>query len=232
MTTDYYYDVTIGDYRMATLQERYIESLSGSNTVSDVSTKTSLEQLEDYYNELPNLDSVNALLEGILERNGIYLREDDSFTVSFNPYDYSAYVRSDMDSRMIENIESALNTNNNSRNLFYEALFNSTNINDDAYTKMLAYRNVMEHTGYDLSTLRLQDGNFYTQENRNIVDVLKERLEKNSFLSSYSYDIAGQTQNLLSRVSQFGWNNMPDLDVGIIYSKKAGTFITGYTYSA
>lgn len=232
MTTDYYYDVTIGDYRMASLQEMYIESLKNQGSASDITTRTNLEQLEDFYRELPNLNNLNTMIEGILDENGINLNSNDSFVISFDPYEYSAYVRSEMDSRMVENIESALNANNNSRNLFYEALFNSTNINDDAYTKMLAYRNIMEHTGYDLSTLRLQDGNFYTEENRNIVDILKERLEANSFLSSYSYDVVGQTQNLLSRVSEFGWNNMPDLDVGIIYSKKAGTFVTGYTYSA
>lgn len=232
MTTAYYYDVTIGDYRMATAQEMYIESLKNQGAASDITSRTNIEQLEDFYRELPNMNNINTMIEGILNQNGINLNNNDSFVVSFNPYDYSAYVRSELDNRMVENIQNALNTNNNSRSLFYEALFNSTNINDDAYTKMLAYRNVMEHTGYDLSTLRLNDGNFYTEDNRNIIDILKERLEANSFLSSYSYDVAGQTQNLLSRVSEFGWNNMPDLDVGIIYSKQAGTFITGYTYSA
>jgi len=232
MTTDYYYDVASGSYRMASVQEMYINSIKNQGMPSDITSQTNLERLEDFYRELPNLNNINTMIEGILNDNGINLNNNDSFVLSFNPYDYSAYVRSDMDTRMIESIETAFNTNNNSRNLFYEALFNSTNINDDAYTKMLAYRNIMEHTGYDLSTLRLSDGNFYTQDNRNIVDILKERLEANSFLSSYSYDVVGQTQNLLSRVSQFGWNNMPDLDVGIIYSKQAGTFITGYTYSA
>ena len=232
MTTDYYYDVVSGSYRMATLQEMYIDSLKNQGSPSDITTQTNLEELEEFYQELPNLNSLNLMIEGILNENGIDLNDNDSFVISFNPYDYSAYVKSEMDSQMVEKIEEALNANNNSRNLFYEALFNSTNINDDAYTKMLAYRNIMEHTGYDLSSLNLQDGNFYTEDNRDIIDVLKERLEANSFLSSYSYDVTGQTQDLLSRVSEYGWNNMPDLDVGIIYSKQAGTFITGYTYSA
>lgn len=232
MTTDYYYDITTSSYRMATLQEMYIESLKNKGSASDITTKTSLEELEEYYQQPPNMSNVNTMIEGILNQNNINLRDEDTFVLSFNPYDYSAYVRGEMDTRMIENIQEAMNTNNNARNLFYEAIFNSSNINDDAYTKMLAYRNVIEHSGYDLSELRLEDGNFYTEDNRNIVDVIKERLEENSFLSSYRYDVLGQIQNLLSDVAQYGWNNMPDLDVGIIYSKKAGAFVTGYTYSA
>ena len=232
MTTDYYYDVALGGYRMASLQEMYINSVRNQGLPSDITTKTNIEELEEFYRDLPNLNTLNTMIEGILNQNGINLRDNDSFVINFNPYDYSAYVQSEMDSRMIENITSALNSNNNSRSLFDEALFNSTNIDDDAYTKMLAYRNIMEHTGYNLSTLRLEDGNFYTEDNRNILDVLKERLEDNAFMSSYSYDTIRQTQDLLTRVAEYGWNNMRDLNIGIIYSNRVGAFITGTTYSA
>ncbi len=177
-----------------------------------------------------DIDKMNAKMQEIIERNQLKLDAEAYYTITFNPYDYSVNV-TDENQNTITAFANALNSSQNSKNFFLYALENSSSLNQSSVNKMYAYQNVFKYSGENLQNLRLSDGNFYTSNNENILDVIKNSLQSSFLNSAFINSEYNNTSNLLQNIAQLGWNNIPDLQLSMMYSMREGIFVPGVVYN-
>lgn len=178
-----------------------------------------------------DIDKMNQRMEDILREYDIKLSEDSYLVINFNPYTFEVSISGNETNQTINSLTRALNQNQNSKDLFLYTLQNSSFLNQDSVNKMYAYQNIFNYTGEALNNLRLYNGNFYNSNNENILDVMKNNMQNlflnNSFINN-QYD---NTSNILKNLAQVGWNNVPDLELQMVYSMREGAFVPGVVYN-
>ena len=184
-------------------------------------------ETQELKDKASNQKIISSQMANILSKNNISLASDETLLISFNPYSYEVSVQGLRDSSKHEAITQLLNDGKNSQELFYYTLQNSGSVNQDAITKYKAYQNIKDLTGEDLSQLTLKDGNLYTDSGTNILRLVKDGIEKDSFIPNDFKRVAyDYSKDLLRQVAQRGFNSMPDLDLTIGYSQDYGFFST------
>ncbi len=174
-----------------------------------------------------NQKIISNQMNNLLTKNGINLDSDETLLISFNPYEYSATVQGLKNRNDLPKVNELLNRGQNAKELFYYTLQNSGSVNQDAITKCKTYQNIKNLTGEDLSQLTLKDGNFYTEDGKNILSLVKQGIEKDTLIPRDFKNVAyDYSKGLLEQVAQRGFNSMPDLDLTIGYSKDYGFFST------
>lgn len=169
-------------------------------------------------------DILKNQMQKLLENNGIELDENDGLIFSFNPYTYQAQVEGNINSETLKRINEIINSNNNSKELFYWAFQNSENMNSYSVAKMRAYQEVLKHTGLDLGTISDEDN--YS----NLLELIKNSLDEND--NPNKNDEYNYIKSLLDTVLEKGYRNIEDLNLNAFYSNKDGFYVSGKTYSA
>ena len=185
----------------------------------------------DVAEEKARHDSISNNMAHLLENNGIDIG-DNPLLISVNPYSKGVLIEGMDDLNMKSILLNALEKNNNSTNLLHYGMQNQS-IDDAARTKYRAYSSLKEYTGLELDKLNLKDGNFYTTDNENVLDILKEAIKNSTSVDEqYKSAVYNYVSDLLDSVASVGWQNMPDIDIKIGYSKENGFFTFGRTYEA
>jgi hypothetical protein len=186
----------------------------------------------DAVNAKTRQESISNQMSHLLENNKIELDDETSLLISFNPYSYEPTIDGTEDLNLKQTLINALTKNNNSKNLMFYAMSNQ---DKDEYSlaKFRAYHTLLDYTGLDLSTLTLKEDGYYTSDDENVLDLLKEKLKDNSKVPmqfrGQAYDY---TKELLDTVSQKGWNNIEDLKISIGFNKKDGFYLLNQEWSA
>lgn len=176
-------------------------------------------------------DSISNNMAHLLENSGIDIG-DNSLLISVNPYSKGVMIEGMDDLKMKSILLQALEKNNNSTNLLHYGM-QSQGVDSAARTKYRAYSSLKEYTGLELDKLILKDGNFYTTDNENVLDILKEAIKNSTSVGEqYKGAAYNYVSDLLDSVASVGWQNMPDIDIKMGYSKENGFFTFGRTYEA
>lgn len=162
----------------------------------------------------------------------IKLDENDTVLLSFDPYTYLADIKSELDSNTIRELKSAINSEGNSKELFFFAYQNSPTLNSASINKMRAYHSIFNFSGFKLSDLVQKNGSFYTTSGENIIDVIKRNIEENNLIpKDFQEDVLDNLKDSLENIAKKGYKNTPDLNLNMVYSKKDGFILTGTSYS-
>ena len=174
-----------------------------------------------------NQKIISTQMKNLLEKKGINVEDGDTLLISFDPYEYLISVEGLRNSENLSKVNEILKEGDNAKELFYYTLQNSRSVNQDALTKYRTYQNIKNLTGENLSDLTLNNGNFYTEEGRNILSLVKLGIDKDTLIPQDFKNVAyDYSKRLLKEVAEKGFNSMPDLNLTIGYSKDYGFFST------
>ncbi|WP_199919661.1 DUF4885 family protein [Aliarcobacter skirrowii] len=177
-----------------------------------------------------NRDMVNEQFQQLLDKYGIEIPKDTNISFTIDPYDYRVSVSGIEDKSLVSLLEDALNTGNNSRELFsHISLSRSSYIDDsiqfskDKSMKHSIYHTVKEPTGYDLRDLENVDGKFITEDGTDVMELLRIGVINSKNIPEEYKGVAfdGYSANL-SELAKKGFENVPDLVLSIDY--KNGSF--------
>lgn len=173
-----------------------------------------------------NRQMVNAQIGNILEANGINLSEEQECTFEVDPYSYRISVNG-VDDELKAKMEIALNVGENGKNLYYHIRHcarqdgaNSTQITKDGNLKYQAYQHVLDLTGIELSGLEERDGSFYTEDGRNIIDIVKTTVgNPDEAFVTHNRHMKDWIIDLIKELAAKGWDNIKDMKLSIDYSR-------------
>ena len=186
--------------------------------------KTYEEQKTD--EKAANQRIISNQINLFLQNHGVCIEENQSFHISINPYSYIVQASGDMSEALLQKIKELLESNNDSRDIFYWGLNNGAKYSEESLTKWRAYQNVKKYSGLELQQLQLVDGKFYTENGEDAWELIKEGISKDSSIApefkGAAYDYV---QGLMDVVADKGWDNIPDIQMDIMYSGKNGLYV-------
>ena len=195
-------------------------------------TQQSWEELELEEKTSSQL-AISNQMANLLENNDIFLNDTDTFLISFDPYSYNVSIKGIEDNNLLQKITDLLNSDTNAKELFFYTLQNSGNLDKNALAKFRAWHQVKEYTNLDLSSLHLKNGDYYTADNKKLIDVINTAIRDDVSISSEFKGAASEyIKGLIDIVIQNGWNDIDDLNLSIGYSRHSGFFHIGKTYMA
>lgn len=184
-------------------------------------------ETEELKDKTSNQRIISSQMNNLLAKNCIELDKDTTLLISFNPYEYSATIQGVKDKETSDLITKLINSGRNAKELFYYTFQNSGSLNEEAVTKYRAYQNIKDLTEEDLSKLTLQNGNFYTEDGKDILKLVESGIEKDTLIPKDFKNAAFEySKDLLNKVAQKGFNSMQDLNLTIGFSKEYGFFST------
>lgn len=176
---------------------------------------------------------LNAEVKEIFRKNDIQVDDDAAYTIEVDPYSYYITVVS-RDARLKQKMEKALNVDQNGKNLWEQIYYFSTRDNAGStqisnkkgnsegyakYQKYLAYQDTYHWTGYKLDELREADATYYTEDGKDIMELIREAVWKDADVPRECK--ADQVRFVCDRVrevSEKGWANIPDAILAIEYT--------------
>lgn len=166
-----------------------------------------------------NRQMVNSQFQNILSKIGINSDALDNITLTIEPFNYQLKVFGIENEELVQQLEEALNKDNNSNQLFFYILHNSSkNISDDVITKYRALKDFQNVTGLDLRSFEQINDVFINKEGKNALDIYKEALKTTTSVptefksNAYSY-----FKDLLEKLSKTKFSEISDLNLSIEY---------------
>lgn len=93
-------------------------------------------------------------------------------------------------------------------------------------TKERAYHNVMKYTGLDMSTLQASDGKYYSDDGKELMEMIREGISKDTSVGPQFKGAAfDYISEQISMVIKKGWNNIPDINMNIAYARNTGFYL-------
>lgn len=189
-----------------------------------VQFKTYEEQKMD--EKAANQRIISNQISSFLQNHGIRIEENQSFHLSINPYSYFVQSSGDMSEVLLQKIKELLESNNDSRDIFYWGLNNGAKYSEESLTKWRAYQNVKRYSGLELPQLQLIDGKFYTEDGKDVWELVKEGIRKDSSIATEFKGAANDyVRGLMDVIADKGWDNIPDIQMDIMYSGKNGLYV-------
>lgn len=189
-----------------------------------VQFKTYEEQKMD--EKAANQRIISNQISSFLQNHGIRIEENQSFHLSINPYSYFVQASGDMSEVLLQKIKELLESNNDSRDIFYWGLKNGAKYSEESLTKWRAYQNVKRYSGLELPQLQLIDGKFYTEDGKDAWELVKEGIRTdNSIATEFKGAANDYVRGLMDVIADKGWDNIPDIQMDIMYSGKNGLYV-------
>lgn len=189
-----------------------------------VQFKTYEEQKMD--EKATNQRIISNQISSFLQNHGIRIEENQSFHLSINPYSYFVQASGDMSEVLLQKIKELLESNNDSRDIFYWGLKNGAKYSEESLTKWRAYQNVKRYSGLELPQLQLIDGKFYTEDGKDAWELVKEGIRTdNSIATEFKGAANDYVRGLMDVIADKGWDNIPDIQMDIMYSGKNGLYV-------
>lgn len=168
-----------------------------------------------------NRQKVNEQLHSLFFKNGITIPNDTSLTFTIDPNNFKLTISGSKDETLINQLESLLNTGNNSRELFFHIMKsrsdNSTQFTPKKLDKFHLINQIKTVTGYNLKDLKIINGKFITENGTNIFDIYKEELFKNPYTASHANVAVSYYGSQLYELAKNGFDSIPDLVLSIVY---------------
>ncbi|MCY8404452.1 DUF4885 family protein [Bacillus sonorensis] len=167
-------------------------------------------------------NQVNQQLQVLLNRHQIKIPENTTLTFTITPIDYKVKVSGTDDKELIHQLESLLESGENSKELFLHIMkslsSDSAQYSKDAYQKYQTVREMYEVTGDHLKDLEVVDGRFVTPDGRDLLEVYKEELEKDPVQQKTAHDALAHFGSELGRLAKAGYDSVPEFILSIDYS--------------
>ncbi len=188
-------------------------------------------EIEDYKRIQHDRNAITAQIKQLFQDNHIIIPSNVSLKFSINPYDYTLKVTGSDDENLINTMEKILNTCENSKNL-YEHISkaarnsgDSTQLTKEKKEKHSLYWTIKHETGYDLRELKHENGRFYTEDGKDILDIFKNH---SNIPAAYRSDVLGYYTPILQKFMKTGFHDGNDLILSIGY-KNGELFDIGQT---
>ncbi|OCL83053.1 hypothetical protein AAW30_01127 [Arcobacter porcinus] len=173
-------------------------------------------------------DRINSQFQELLNRYDIDIPKDTNINFTIDPYDFKVNVSGIDDNNLKTLLEDALNTADNSKNLYIHIIqsnyeYKNTQINRSNEAKYQIFHEIKDKTGYDLRDLENKDGKFFTQDGVDIIELYKEGVIKsNDIPEQYKGLMFEHNVKILNDLALKGFDNVPDMNLSIDY--KNGSF--------
>ena len=167
-----------------------------------------------------NRQCVNNQINNIFTNNGISqsLFGNSSFTFIINPYTYQLIVEGNADKSIMSQMETLLNENGNSKELFFHILnsIGSTNIDKNVLAKYRAASMLREYTNLDIRNFTQTKDGLIDGDGNNILDVFKKSIKESSKVPSEfkgaAYDIF---EEYIKQMTSTDVNSIDDMYLSI-----------------
>ena len=160
-------------------------------------------------------------MHSLFSKNGITIPNDTSLTFTIDPNYFKLIVSGSKDEALINQLESLLNTDNNSRVLFFHIMKSrsddSAQFTPEKLDKFRLINQIKKVTGYHLKDLEIINGKFITENGTNIFDIYKEELLKNPYTARHANIAASHYGAQLYELAKNGFDSIPDLVLSIVY---------------
>ncbi|MGE6632044.1 DUF4885 family protein [Bacillus sp. NPDC077027] len=177
--------------------------------------------LESVEKKIFNRQKVNEQLQALFSNNGITIPGNTNLTFTIDPNTFKLVVSGSKDESLMNQIEDILNTDNNTRELFFHIMKSrsddSTQFTTETLEKFRLVNQIKTVTGYNLKDLDIVNGKFVTDDGINIFDIYKEELLKNPYTSKYASIAASHYGAQLYELAKNGFDSIPDLVLSIGY---------------
>jgi len=199
--------------------------LNGGGNVDDPHIDGDVCDPTDSEKQSYNRQMVNEQLKALLSNSGIdiSLLTKYKITYTIDPVNFILQVSGVDDEELASEIEGALNTGKNAKQLFCHILNSSqSSISEDVLTKYRTMKDFQNVTGLDLSEFTQTVDGFVNADGENALDVYKEYLGTSDAVPSqfkgaaYSY-----FESLLDKLSSKTYAEIPDLILSIGYQNNA-----------
>ncbi|MEK3941271.1 DUF4885 family protein [Bacillus sp. FSL R5-0431] len=168
-----------------------------------------------------NRQKVNEQLQDLFSKNGITIPKNTNLTFTIDPNHFKLLVSGSKDESLLKQIEDLLNTTNNTRELFFHIMKSrsddSTQFTPDSLAKFHLVNQIKTVTGYNLKDLSIVNGQFVTDNGKNIFDIYKEELLKNPYTAENARIAASHYGAQLFDLAKNGIDSIPDLVLSIGY---------------
>ncbi|MGM0955722.1 MAG: DUF4885 family protein [Bacillota bacterium] len=168
-----------------------------------------------------NRQKVNEQLQDLFSKNGITIPKNTNLTFTIDPNHFKLLVSGSTDESLTKQIEDLLNTTNNTRELFFHIMKSrsddSTQFTPDSLAKFHLVNQIKTVTGYNLKDLSIVNGQFVTDNGKNIFDIYKEELLKNPYTAENASIAASHYGAQLFDLAKNGFDSIPDLVLSIGY---------------
>lgn len=184
--------------------------------------KTHIDESQDFIGrKVFNRQKVNEQLHALFSKNGITIPNETSLTFTIDPNNFKLVVSGSKDESLINQLENILNTDNNSKELFFHIMQSrsddSTQFTPKSLEKFHLVNQIKNVTGYHLKDLEIVNGKFVTENGTNIFDIYKEALLKNPYTARHVGIATSYYGSQLYELAKNGFNSMPDLVLSIGY---------------
>ncbi len=175
---------------------------------------------EEYKRIQYDRTAITEQINELFQENNIYIPQDTSIQFSINPYDFTLTVTGVADEALKSRIEKILNEGDNSKNLYshiskaVRKSEDSTQITKEKSDKLSLYWVIRHETGYDLRELKNENGRFYTEDGKDILDIFRNN---SNIPAAYRGDVVSYYSSLLLKYGQTGFNDGNDLTLSIEY---------------
>ena len=167
-----------------------------------------------------NRQCVNNQINNIFTNNGISytLFGNSSFTFIINPYTYQLTVEGNADKSIMSQMETLLNENGNSKELFFHILnsIGSTNIDKNVLAKYRAASMLREYTNLDIRNFTQTKDGLIDRDGNNILDIFKKSVKESSKIPSefkgVAYDIF---EEYIKQITSTDVNSIDDMYLSI-----------------
>ena len=171
-----------------------------------------------------NRQCVNNQINNIFTNDGIShtLFGNSSFTFIINPYTYQLTVEGNADKSIMSQMETLLNENGNSKELFFHILnsIGSTNIDKNVLAKYRAASMLREYTNLDIRNFTQTKDGLIDRDGNNILDIFKKSVKESSKIPSefkgVAYDIF---EEYIKQITSTDVNSIDDMYLSIGFEK-------------
>lgn len=166
-----------------------------------------------------NRQMVNTQFQNILSKFGISLDASDDLKMTIDPFEYKLKVFGIENKELIQHLEEAFNSGDNSNQLFFHILHNcSTNISDNVRTKYCALKDFQNVTGLDLRDFKQAENGLINNDGTNALDIYKQALKTTkSVPAQFKANAYSYFESLLQKLSKDNFSEIPDLNLSIGY---------------
>ena len=197
--------------------------------------------MEDAERKEFDRQKVNGQFQSLLDKYNISIPQDTKLTFTIDPNTLKTTVTGSDDETLTKSIEDAINTAENTKQLFYHIISSvsddSTQYNGSSDTKFGLTQNIKDATGYTLKDLEIKDGKFITPDGTDVAEIYAKKANENLKMSEeYKMMIISADTADLKKLAKDGFDSVPDLVLSIEYQngsfydvKQSENFGTGET---
>lgn len=219
-SAEYYGKYTVAERNAMYQNELSMSAFGYCSNMNDPRLNGEVHAETDSEKKSYNRQCVNNQINNIFTNNGISqtLFGNSSFTFIINPYTYQLTVEGNADKSIMSQMETLLNENGNSKELFFHILnsIGSKNIDKNVLAKYRAASMLREYTNLDIRNFTQTKDGLIDGNGNNILDIFKKGVKESSKVPSEfkgaAYDIF---EEYIKQITSTDVNSIDDMYLSI-----------------